>query len=157
MASLPPELMDLTKMFKSFDPSKMAEEMTKMLGQYKIPGVDMDSIVASQKKNVEALVNANRTVVEGVQAVMKRQAEIVQEAMAEMTKAAGTLGKAGSSPQDLVAAQVDLVKGGLERTFASLQEISQMVAKSQTDATSQINSRVTASLDEFKQLVQKAK
>ena len=153
--AVPPELMDLTKVFKSFDPSKMAEEMTKMLGQYKIPGVDMDSVVASQKKNVEALVAANRTVVEGVQAVMKRQAEIMQEAMGEITKAVETLGKAGSSPKDLVATQVDLVKGGLERTFANLQEVSQMVAKSQTEATTQINTRITASLDEFKQLVLK--
>ena len=157
MATLPPEMPDFSKMFKGFDPSKMAEEMTKMLGQYKMPGVDMDSVVASQKKNVEALVAANRTVIEGVQAVLKRQAEIVQEAMAEITTAAQTLSKAGSSPQEVVAAQVDLVKGGLERTFAGLQEVSQMVAKSQSEATTQINARITTSLDEFKQLVLKTK
>lgn len=157
MAPMPQEMFDFSKIFKGFDPSKMAEEMTKMLGQYKIPGVDMDTIVASQKKNVEALVAANRTVVEGAQAVIKRQAEIMQEAMAEMTKVVETLGKAGSSPQDLVATQVDLVKGGLERTFASMQELAQMVAKSQSEATSQINTRITASLDEFKELVTKAK
>lgn len=157
MANMPQEMFDFTKMFKSFDPSKMAEEMTKMLGQYKIPGVDMDTVVASQKKNVEALVAANRTVVEGVQSVMKRQAEIMQEAMAEMTKAVETMSKSAASPQDMVAAQVDLMKTGLERTFASLQEIAQMVSKSQTDATTQINSRITASLDEIKQLVLKAK
>lgn len=155
MATMPQEMIE--KMFKSFDPSKLAEEMTKMLGQYKIPGVDMDTVVASQKKNVEALVAANRTVVEGVQAVMKRQAEMMQEAMAEMTKAVETMSKSATSPKDLVAAQVDLVKSGLERTFSSLQEISQMVSKSQTDASSQINARITASLDELKSLVVKAK
>lgn len=155
MATMPQEMIE--KMFKSFDPSKLAEEMTKMLGQYKIPGVDMDTVVASQKKNVEALVAANRTVVEGVQAVMKRQAEMMQEAMAEMTKAVETMSKSATSPKDLVAAQVDLVKSGLERTFSSLQEIAQMVSKSQTDASSQINARITASLDELKSLVVKAK
>lgn len=157
MAMIPQEMFDITKMFKGFDPSKMAEEMTKMLGQYKIPGVDMDTVVASQKKNVEAVVAANRTVVEGVQAVLKRQAEIMQEAMAEMSKAVETLSKAGASPQAAVAAQVDLVKSGLERTFASMQEIAQMVAKSQSEATTQINTRITASLDELKDLVLKAK
>ncbi len=117
----------------------------------------MDTVVASQKKNVEAVVAANRTVVEGVQAVLKRQAEIMQEAMAEMSKAVETLSKAGASPQAAVAAQVDLVKSGLERTFASMQEIAQMVAKSQSEATTQINTRITASLDELKDLVLKAK
>lgn len=155
MATMPQEMIE--KMFKSFDPSKVAEEVTKMLGQYKIPGVDMDTVVASQKKNVEALVAANRTVVEGVQAVMKRQAEMMQEAMAEMTKAVETMSKSATSPQALVGAQVDLVKGGLERTFASLQEIAQMVSKSQTEASTKINARITSSLDELKQLVVKAK
>lgn len=155
MATMPQEMIE--KMFKSFDPSKVAEEVTKMLGQYKIPGVDMDTVVASQKKNVEALVAANRTVVEGVQAVMKRQAEMMQEAMAEMTKAVETMSKSATSPQELVGAQVDLVKGGLERTFASLQEIAQMVSKSQTEASTKINARITSSLDELKQLVVKAK
>ena len=113
MATTPQELFDFTKILKSFVPSKVAEELTKALGQYKIPGVDIDSVVASQKKNVEALVAANRAVVEGVQTVLKRQAEILQESVAELTKAAETLSKAGSSPQDVVAAQVDLDKGGL--------------------------------------------
>ena len=80
-----PETFDFSKYFKGFDPAKMSEEMTKMLGQYKLPGVDMDSIVASQKKNVEALVAANRTAVEGMQSVMRRQAEILQETMSERT------------------------------------------------------------------------
>jgi phasin family protein len=157
MATTPQEMFDLSKILKTFDPSKMADDMTKMLGQYKLPGLDMDSIVASQKKNVEAVVAANRTVVEGVQSVMKRQAEILQETMSEMSKAFETLTKSGTSPQDLVAAQVDMAKAAFERSLSSMRELAEMVAKSQSDAAAKINERITASLDEIKATVLKNK
>jgi phasin family protein len=152
-----PETFDFSKYFKGFDPAKMSEEMTKMLGQYKLPGVDMDSIVASQKKNVEALVAANRTAVEGMQSVMRRQAEILQETMSEMTKAFQNLGKAAGSPQDLVAVQADLAKKVFDKSLASMRELAEMVAKSQNEATQHINARISATLDELKQSVLKVK
>ena len=152
-----PEAFDFSKYFKGFDPTKMSEEMTKMLGQYKLPGVDMDSVVASQKKNVEALVAANRTAVEGMQSVMRRQAEILQETMSEMTKAFQNLGKAAGSPQDLVAAQADIAKTVFEKSLASMRELAEMVAKSQNEATQHINARISATLDELKQSVLKVK
>ncbi|MFO1152879.1 MAG: phasin family protein [Rhodospirillales bacterium] len=155
--AMPPEMFDISKFFKGIDPAKMSEEMSKMLGQYKVPGVDMDAIVASQKKNVEALVAANRTVVEGLQAVMRRQGEILQETMGEVTKAVQGLGKSASSPQDLVAAQADLAKKVFEKSLSSMREIAELVAKSQTDATQHINARISATLDELKQSVLKVK
>ena len=152
-----PETFDFSKYFKAFDPAKMSEEMTKMLGQYKLPGVDMDSLVASQKKNVEAVVAANRTAVEGMQSVMRRQAEILQETMAEMSKAFQSLGKSAGSPQEFVAAQADIAKKVFEKSFTSMRELAEMVAKSQNEATQHINARITATLDELKQSVLKVK
>ena len=152
-----PETFDFSKYFKGFDPAKMSEEMTKMLGQYKLPGVDMDSIVASQKKNVEALVAANRTAVEGMQSVMRRQAEILQETMSEMTKAFQNLGKGASSPQEPVADQADIARKVFDKSLASMRELAEMVAKSQNEATQHINARISATLDELKQSVLKVK
>jgi hypothetical protein len=77
---------------KGFDPAKMVIELSNMLKQYKLPGVDMDSVIASQKKNLEALASANRVAFEGLQAVAKRQAEILQETMNEASKAVDASG-----------------------------------------------------------------
>jgi hypothetical protein len=51
---------DITKMMADFDPSKMAEEFTKMAGNYKMPTFDVEAIMASQRKNIEALSTANQ-------------------------------------------------------------------------------------------------
>jgi len=152
----PEPLFDLSKFMKEVDPGKMMEEFSKMLKQYNLPGVDMDALMASQKKNMEALTQANRVALEGMQAVAKRQAEILQETMNEASKAVDVLSKAGS-PTEVAAKQAELAKDAFERALSNMRELAEMVAKSNEEATSTINTRISATLDEIKDMALKMK
>ncbi len=156
MAALPESFLDIQKMMKDFDPTKVVDQFSNMLKTYNMPGVDMESIVTSQKKNLEALTSANRVVIEGIQSVAKRQAEILQETMNEATKALDTLTKA-SSPQDIAAQQADLAKNAFERALGNMRELADMVTKANQQAADTINSRISATLGEIKELAVKAK
>src|SRR5512134_1085089 len=147
----PQPLFDMSKFMKEVDPGKMMEEFSKMLKQYNLQGVDMDALMASQKKNLEALTQANRVALEGLQAVAKRQAEILQETMNEASKAVDVLSKAGS-PTEVAAKQAELAKDAFERALANMRELAEMVAKSNEEATSTINARISATLDEIKDM-----
>ncbi len=61
--------------FGDFDFTKMMDP-SKMMGDFKMSGVDMEKVVSSQRKNLEALTAANQLAIEGMQAIAKRQAEI---------------------------------------------------------------------------------
>ena len=152
----PEPLFDISKFMKEVEPGKMMEEFSKMLKQYNLPGVDMDALMASQKKNMEALTQANRVALEGMQAVAKRQAEILQETMNEASKAVDVLSKAGS-PSEVAAKQAELAKDAFERALSNMRELAEMVAKSNQEATSTINSRISATLDEIKDMALKMK
>lgn len=152
----PPQMFDITKMMKDFDPTKMVDEFAKMLKQYNLPNVDMDSLVASRKKDLEALTTANRVAFEGLQAIVKRQAEILQETMNEASKVVDALSKAGS-PQDIAAKQAEIAKEGFEKALANMRELAEMVAKANQEATNTINARISASLDEIKEMALKLK
>jgi phasin family protein len=143
-------------LLKDLDPGKLVEKMTKLAQSWQASGVDVKSLVESQKKNVEAVTGANRAVVEGLQAVAKRQAEILQETMNEASKAIETLSKAGST-RELAATQADLAKAAFERALANMRELADMVTAANQNATDTINARISASLDEIKQLALKAK
>jgi len=156
MAIGPEAFFDVSKLMKEFDPTKMVGELSNMMKQYKLPGVDVDSIVASQKKNLEALTSANRTAFEGLQAVAKRQAEILQQTMNEASKAVDSLSKAGS-PTDVAAKQAELTKDAFERALANMRELAEMVTKANNEATTTINTRISSSLDEMKDLALKMK
>ena len=152
----PEPLFDISKFMKEVDPGKMMEEFSKMLKQYNLPGVDMDALMASQKKNLEALTQANRVALEGLQAVAKRQAEILQETMNEASKAVDVLSKAGS-PSEVAAKQAELAKDAFERALSNMRELAELVAKSNEEATSTINARISATLDEIKDMALKMK
>jgi len=145
---------DITKMMSDFDPTKIVDEFSKMVGQYKLPGVDADALVASQRRNVEAMTSANLAAFEGVQAVAKRQAEILQETMNEVATAFDAVSKSGS-PQAAAAKQAELAKDAFEKALANMRELAEMVAKSNQEATQAINGRISETLDEVKELASK--
>ena len=70
---------------KSNEGSKAGEmplfDITKVLNQFRISGVDDAAIVDRERKNIEALAEANKIAFEGWQALIRRQSEILQEAM----------------------------------------------------------------------------
>ncbi|MGB0671585.1 MAG: phasin family protein [Rhodospirillales bacterium] len=142
---------DLSSFMGDFDPAKYLEEFTKLAGDYKVPGLDANVLLDTQRKNIEALTAANKVAVEGVQAIAKRQAEILQETLDGMKETFESLAAAGT-PQDAAAKQVELSKAAFEKAVANMKELSEMIAKSNGEATAAINSRISESLDELKKL-----
>lgn len=139
--------------FSKFDFSKF--DITKMLGDVKIPGFDMQGMMDAQRKNIEALTAANQTAVQGMQAVAQRQAEILSQAMSEISTVAQQLSGSASNPQELTAKQTELARKAFEQALANARELAELVSKSNTEAFAIINKRVTESLQELKGLVGK--
>jgi len=139
--------------FGDFDFSKMMDT-SKLMGDFKVPGVDVEAVVASQRRNLEALGEANKLAVEGLQAVAKRQTEIFRQMMEEAAQAMRDMMTAGS-PEDKAGRQTELAKEAFTRAIANMRELAEMVAKSQTEAFDVINKRVTDSLDELKSVIAK--
>jgi phasin family protein len=140
---------DMTKFAAEFDPAKMTEEMTRMMTQYQVPGLDVNALIDSQRKNLEAVTQANRVALEGMQAVAKRQAEILQQTLGEAVAAVEALTGSGS-PQDAAAKQAELVKAAYEKALANMKELAELVAKSNAEASETINNRIAETLDEIK-------
>lgn len=144
------------KLMGEFDPQKFMGDFSKAFTDYKIPGVDGNIILESQRKNVEALAQANKVALEGMQAVFKRQAEILGQAMEEMQTTIKEFSTVGE-PQDKVAKQTELVKGAVEKALDNMRELAEMAGKSNTEAFETIHGRFTESLDEVKSEVLKLK
>ena len=138
------------------DPAKLSEELKNVLRGSKLPGVDVDALVASERKNVEALTEASRATFESMKAIGKRQIEIFQETMNEATKAYDALIKAGSPP-DVVAKETDIAKEAFQKGLSNMHELAEMVTQAQREVMDRINVRVAESLDELKQMALKAK
>lgn len=145
---------DLRKLMGDFDATKLMTDMQNMLKQYKLPGVDMEAFAASQKKNIEAVTTANRAAAEGLQALAKRQAEVLQETMRETSQAVAEMSKS-MNPSDVMAKQADLVRSAFEKGVTTMREMADIVSKSNREATDAINARITSTLEEIRGLALK--
>ena len=108
----------------------------------------------AQKKNIEALTEANQLVIAGVQAVMKRQAEILQGSMEQARTVASEIMVPGV-PEAKLAKQAEVVQTAFQGALANMKELADMVTKSNTEAANVITKRVSESLDEVKAAVVK--
>jgi phasin family protein len=113
-------------------------DFTKLMKDFKLPGVDLATIMDREKKNIEALTEANRVAFEGWQALVHRQAEILQESI---KRAVGTM-----QGEDAGTKRMDLASHAFEAALSNMRELSEMAAKSQKDAFDVIRRRVEENL-----------
>lgn len=128
-------------------------ELTKMLGDYQIPGVDWQAIMASQQKNLAALTEANQLLMQGAQTVMQRQVEIMQRAMTELAQASQELMQEGD-PQAGAKKRYELAQASFEAAIRNMRELAELAGKSNQEALEVINKRALESFEEIKSTVE---
>ncbi len=132
------------------------DEIMKMFGSMKMPSMpDFQAFAEAQKRNLDALTTANKLAMEGAQAVAKRNMEIMQQAMGEMSQAVQKLASADGTAQDKAAHQAEMLKSSYERAVANMQEIAELIQKANGEAVGVLNRRFSEALEEVKSLVHK--
>jgi phasin family protein len=117
------------------DLGKMPDfDFTKLMKDFKLPGVDLATIMDREKKNIEALTEANRVAFEGWQALVRRQAEILQESI---KRAVGTV-----EGEDAGTKRMDLAAHAFETALSNMRELAEMAIKSQKETFDIIRKRV---------------
>ena len=134
-----------------FDPEKLAAAMR---GQG-LGAVDMGAVVEAQRRNLEALAQANQVAADGMRALAGRQAEILRQGMEQAASAMRELMSAGS-PEDKAARQAEIAKGAFERAISNARELAEMTTRAQGEANEVIARRMAASMEEFKAMVGKS-
>ena len=145
---------DFSSLLKGYDPQAFFKQMQGGFSAYQLPNFDNKAFLESQKKNMEALVNANQAAMAGTQELFKAQSEMLQQAMADATEAAKEL--AGTSnPKELAEKQTDLVQTAVEKALANSTELGELVKHNQEEITKMINERFVASMQEIKEAISK--
>lgn len=130
------------------------EEMMRAFTSMKMPAMpDFQAFADAQKRNLEALTTANKLAMEGAQAVGRRNLEIMQQVMSEMTQAVQSMTTMEGSPNVKAAQQAELMKTAYERAVANMQEIAELIQKSNGEAVGVLNRRFAEALEEVKGLV----
>ena len=144
------------KGFYSFEPEKFAElfksaDMTKFFEQAKLPMFDFEALMATQQKNMDALVEANKAAAAGYQDLFKKQVAIYEETMASAQEQISEM-KMDQLTPEAASRQADLMKAAFEKAIANMTELAEAAKKANADAFEIVQARVKESIEELKAL-----
>jgi len=114
--------------------------------------VDIGALMEARRKDVEALTQANQIAYASMQALATREAEILQQTMAEWQGAMA--GMAGKSPTEMAAKSTELATQAFGRALTNMRELAEMASKSQAQTYEVLNRRFQENLEDLRKLMQ---
>ena len=130
------------------DPIK---DITKVMSHFKVPGVDLAPIIESRRKDIEALVASNKAAYDAMQALVRKQTDLMTQAMQTIQQS--MQGVASGRTAIEPAKQMKLVSDAYEKALSDLKDFAEIARKSQVDAMSGIARRAGESLKEMQELM----
>lgn len=127
-------------------------DLGKALAKFKLPGIDIAAIVEAQRKDMEALAEANRQAYEGIKALAERRNQMLKEAFGKWQEA-----MKGASGTEMLTKQAELARQGVKDAIANVRELAQMEAKSRKEAWKVVQDRFEENLANLKKLLQPKK
>jgi phasin family protein len=141
---------------EQFNPTKMLAEFTKMMEQFKLPGIDVAAIMEARRKDFEALAVANQAALQGMQSLGQKQAEILQTTLTQLQSLVQQVTLSGSATEKSAKAG-ELVQQALHNALANMQELAEAGYKAQSDTFAIVSKRVQENIQELQALLQPKK
>ena len=135
---------DYRPMFFDFD-------VTKFMSDFRFRPLDVEAMWAAQRRNIEALSQANQLAAEGVQAVARRQIEVARETFENFSALLRDLAQPAST-EDRIAKNTEYAKQMLEKSVSHGREITLLATRAGSEAADVLRKRATEGLDEFRDL-----
>ena len=141
----------------------MANETTSYVDMLKkfgsdlgLPKVDVDKLIESHKKNIDALSQSATVAAQGAQSVAQKQREIFEAGLDEATKLARGYQPLGKL-QDNLALQTEFAKKVFEIAVKGAQDSATTARQSTSEAVKIIQDRLKESFDEMRSSVNRTK
>jgi phasin family protein len=125
-------------------------DVTKMMADFRFRPFDVEAVMACQRRNIEALAQANQLTVEAVQAVARRQIEIARQTFEDMSALLRDFAQPASA-EDRIVKNTEYAKQILEKSVSNGREITMLATKAGTEAADVLRKRACEGLDEMRE------
>lgn len=130
-------------------------DFTEMFRQFSVPGLDMDALMAAQRRNFEAIAEANQIAARGMISVVKRQNEILQESMAEWQR---NLQEATSGGLTFDSErQAERLREAIDQAVANMRELAELSSRHQSESFAVMYKLVQDNMAEITGILDQAK
>ena len=124
-------------------------DFTKIAGEFKIPAVNVETMVETGRKNFAAMTTASTAAVESMKTIATRQGDMFRAAMEDFSKH-GSEVLAAATVEEKATKQIDFAKKSYELAVANAKELAELYSKGQTEAFAAISNRFAEFAEELK-------
>jgi phasin family protein len=121
---------------------------TELLEKVNFAGFDAAGLVEARRKDIEAILEANRIVYAGAQALAQKQFEILRMTMTA-ARAAVAEGSFSGSPMEIANRQRTMMAKAFQMSLKHMHELAEIVRKAQADAFSVVKQQVRQDIGEL--------
>ena len=130
-------------------------DFAKLFKGYQSVPFDLQSFLETQRKNIQALSEAQQVSVENLQTIVQRQSTILSQMVEDNAQLTKEL-MAEGTPEEKMSKNAQMFKSAYERSVKNMNEITELLNQSNQEASSIINKRVSATMNEVKAALEKA-
>ena len=138
------------------DFTNQTQNFFKSFSDMNMPSVDFNDLFNLARRNMEACSAANQVIIEGMQAINKRTAEVMQSNVEKCLSMSRDMMKGGSTADVSTRKSSDVAKDAFSSSINSVREISEMISKSTFEAFDVLNKRTAEALEESSKMMKKA-
>jgi phasin family protein len=141
-------------MMDSTNSNSIFAEYKKVIGQFKLPGIDVGAILDLRRKDIEAIAEANTTALAGVQSLAQKQSETLRTTLTELQTLVTRVAQSGAQP---AANTGEVVQQAVHKALVDMQELADTACRAQSDSVAVVTRRVAEHVEELKTLLQPKK
>lgn len=127
--------------------------LDELVKKFKVPGVDVNAIIESRRKDMDAVIAANQAAFAAMQQIATKQTEILTQAFQAAQESGQKLANGVGGVID-PAKQVELTRKAYDKALADIKEVGEMAKKAHTVAMTGITARAQQSAQELTKLMQ---
>lgn len=131
------------------------EKVKEFFAAAKLPVIDTDAVLTAQRKNMDALIEANKAVIAGYQEVFKRQAALAEAAVAQTKDKINELQGQPLSAEQFTR-NVEAFQSAVQQSITDARELAELAQKANLNAFEIVKDRVVEAVAEFKSAAEKA-
>ena len=113
------------------------EDLKKLIEKFQLPSLDIDALIDWQRRDMEALTEANRQASEGLKALVERRNEILRKTLTEWQAAIKD-----ATSAEAMSKRAEAATQGMQKAMANFRELSEMEARARNNAWKVVQERM---------------
>ncbi len=131
------------------DPRSYIDMLRKFGNDIGLPKLDIDKLIETHRKNIDALGQSAKVAAEGAQSLAQKQREILEASLREALALVQNF-QPLNNPQEILARQTEFARKVFDITLQGAQSTAEMARQSTTEAVKVIQDRIKHSFEEIR-------